>query len=258
MDCGRPRQSVTVHERTICRKRHECSAELLTGSIVCVAMLRPRSAQRHGMVFRRRLRFLDGDRRFFFRDLAIRAHRNGEAILRGGLPWTFAASAESTHGPRRDHPTAQTRVWALPVEETPHLSLNWIGYFPCRAISRGAQTPNRVLVVCGAGRGVSSFAVATWQLGSLPPPSSQDHLRHLARTARATLIVLPPRYPSSPRHRKSLHREPASAPADDFWPSTHGQFVGQPQPSWLKSHGRRQLPTAKYDVNGDGGCQTRS
>ena len=179
MDCGRPRQSVTVHERTICRKRHECSAELLTGSIVCVAMLRPRSAQRHGMVFRRRLRFLDGDRRFFFRDLAIRAHRNGEAILRGGLPWTFAASAESTHGPRRDHPTAQTRVWALPVEETPHLSLNWIGYFPCRAISRGAQTPNRVLVVCGAGRGVSSFAVATWQLGSLPPPSSQDHLRHL-------------------------------------------------------------------------------
>ena len=81
---------------------------------------------------------------------------------------------------------------ALPVEETPHLSLNWIGYFPCRAISRGAQTPNRVLVVCGAGRGVSSFAVATWQLGSLPPPSSQDHLRHLARTARATLIVLPP------------------------------------------------------------------
>ncbi len=128
---------------------------------------------------------------------------------------------------------------ALPVEETPHLSLNWIGYFPCRAISRGAQTPNRVLVVCGAGRGVSSFAVATWQLGSLPPPSSQDHLRHLARTARATLIVLPPRYPSSPRHRKSLHREPASAPADDFWPSTHGQFVGQPQPSWLKSHGRR-------------------
>ena len=60
------------------------------------------------------------------------------------------------------------------------------------------------------------------------------------RTARATLIVLPPRYPSSPRHRKSLHREPASAPADDFWPSTHGQFVGQPQPSWLKSHGRRQ------------------
>ena len=179
MDCGRPRQSVTVHERTICRKRHECSAELLTGSIVCVAMLRPRSAQRHGMVFRRRLRFLDGDRRFFFRDLAIRAHRNGEAILRGGLPWTFAASAESTHGPRRDHPTAQTRVWVLPVEETPHLSLNWIGYFPCRAISRGAQTPNRVLVVCGAGRGVSSFAVATWQLGSLPPPSSQDHLRHL-------------------------------------------------------------------------------
>ncbi len=241
MDCGRPRQSVTVHERTICRKRHECSAELLTGSIVCVAMLRPRSAQRHGMVFRRRLRFLDGDRRFFFRDLAIRAHRNGEAILRGGLPWTFAASAESTHGPRRDHPTAQTRVWALPVEETPHLSLNWIGYFPCRAISRGAQTPNRVLVVCGAGRGVSSFAVATWQLGSLPPPSSQDHLRHLARTARATLIVLPPRYPSSPRHRKSLHREPASAPADDFWPSTHGQFVGQPQPSWLKSHGRRHV-----------------
>ena len=49
-----------------------------------------------------------------------------------------------------------------------HLSLNWIGYFPCRAISRGAQTPNRVLVVCVAGRGVSSFAVATWQLGSLP------------------------------------------------------------------------------------------
>ena len=70
---------------------------------------------------------------------------------------------------------------AFPVEETPHLSLNWIGYFPCRAISRGAQTPNRVLVVCGAGRGVSSFAVATWQLGSLPPPSSQDHLRHLAQ-----------------------------------------------------------------------------
>ncbi len=136
---------------------------------------------------------------------------------------------------------------ALPVEETPHLSLNWIGYFPCRAISRGAQTPNRVLVVCGAGRGVSSFAVATWQLGSLPPPSSQDHLRHLARTARATLIVLPPRYPSSPRHRKSLHREPASAPADDFWPSTHGQFVGQPQPSWLKSHGRRQCRPSRIE-----------
>ena len=66
---------------------------------------------------------------------------------------------------------------ALPVEETPHLSLNWIGYFPCRAISRGAQhrTGCSSCVARAAVYLLSRLPRGNWAL--FPPPSSQDHLR---------------------------------------------------------------------------------